>query len=154
VKALIFVFSVLCLNASAAPSVNTYGVGGGLFSDPPRTTTAIKGYDTVAYFLESRPVKGLEKFSHTWKDATWLFASQENLDKFKADPDRWAPQYGGYCAYGVANGYLVKIEPEEFTVVDGKLYLNYDSGVTKKWKKDIAGYVATANGKFPKLLRE
>lgn len=137
--------------AFAAPAINTLKRG---FISESATGVAINGYDTVAYFTEKKPVKGSEAFKHTWNGATWQFASQQHLDLFKAEPEKYAPQYGGYCAYGVAQGYLVSIEPEQFTVLDGKLYLNYDAGVQKKWTKDIAGYNQTANGKFSDLLKK
>jgi hypothetical protein len=73
---------------------------------------------------------------------------------FKANPEKYAPQYGGYCAYGVTQGYLVKVDPEQFSVIDGKLYLNYDADVQAKWKKDTAGYITSANAKFPALLKK
>ena len=146
---------LITLTAFAAqPPINTYGAGGSFFTDPPRTDVAIKGYDTVAYFTESKAVKGSDQFQTTWKEAKWKFASKANLDAFKANPEKFAPQYGGYCAYGVAQGYLVKIEPEEFKVIDGKLYLNYDEDVSKKWKKDTAGYIKTANKNFPEALNK
>lgn len=113
---------------------------------------AIRGYDTVAYFTQGKPVEGMDKFSTDWKGATWKFSSQEHLDLFKNEPEKYAPQYGGYCAYGVAQDALVKIEPEFWTVVDEKLYLNYDAGVQKKWEKDIPGFIANANSKFDSLL--
>jgi YHS domain-containing protein len=119
-----------------------------------RTDTAINGYDTVAYFTEGKPVKGQDSFVHSWKGATWKFASQANLDRFKADPEQYAPQYGGYCAYGVAKGNLVKVEPEQFTVLDGKLYLNFDADVQKLWLKDPQGFNKTADVKFPQLLAQ
>ena len=72
-----------------------------------------------------------------WKGATWYFASAANRDRFKQNPERWAPQYGGYCAYGVAQGYAVKIEVDQWSVVDGKLYLNYSRSVQRTWKQDI-----------------
>jgi YHS domain-containing protein len=136
------------LALAAEPSVNT--LRNSFFGS--RTDTAINGYDTVAYFNAGRPVKGDERFVHEWMGAKWLFSSQANLDLFKANPERWAPQYGGYCAYGVAQGKLVKVEPEQFTVRDGRLYLNYDADVQATWLKDPAGYVRTADGKFRSLL--
>jgi len=96
------------------------------------------GYDTVAYFTMGKPVKGSPDFATEWKGATWQFSSAENLEKFKANPAAFAPQYGGYCAYGVAKGSLVKGEPEQWKIVDGKLYLNYSAGVQKTWAKDAA----------------
>jgi YHS domain-containing protein len=140
--------------AFAAPRINTFGTGGGYFSDPPRTDVAIRGYDPVAYFTDGKPVPGKPEFSTEYEGAKWQFASQDHLDKFKADPARFAPQYGGYCAYGVANGNLVKIEPDQWTIIDGKLYLNYDADVQKKWKKDPAGYNQQADAKFDALLKK
>jgi YHS domain-containing protein len=119
-----------------------------------RTDTAINGYDTVAYFTVGKPVMGNDAFALDWMGAKWKFASQANLDLFKASPEKYAPQYGGYCAYGVAQGDLVKVEPDQFTVLGGKLYLNYDADVHAKWRKDPAGYIKTADAKFSALLRK
>ena len=85
---------------------------------------AIRGYDPVAYFTQGKPVKGSREYTHQWNGATWRFASAQNRERFAAAPAKYAPQYGGYCAYGVASGYAVKIEPDAWSVVDGKLYLN------------------------------
>ena len=134
--------------ALAAPEINT--LKGSFFGG--RSDTAILGYDTVAYFTENKPVKGNNQFVTEWKGAKWKFASQKHLDMFTANPEKYAPQYGGYCAYGVANDYLVKIEPDQFTIVDGKLYLNYDNDVQAKWLQDIAGYIRDADQKFIGLL--
>ncbi|MEM7377682.1 MAG: YHS domain-containing (seleno)protein, partial [Pseudomonadota bacterium] len=95
---------------------------------------------------------GDDRYTTTWEGATWRFASQAHLDLFTADPTKYAPQYGGYCAYGVAEGGLVKIEPEAWTITDGKLYLNYDKKIQRKWEKDIAGYNERADQKFDALL--
>ncbi|MEN8663845.1 MAG: YHS domain-containing (seleno)protein [Polycyclovorans sp.] len=135
----------------AAPPVNTLKPG--LFG-ASTTDTAIVGYDPVAYFTEGRPVPGSDAHVHTWKGAKWKFASAAHLEMFKAHPERYAPQYGGYCAYGVAKGDLVKIDPEAFAVIDGKLYLNYDSGIQKKWARDPQGYIKAADPKFPGLLEQ
>lgn len=140
--------------AHAAPPINTYGEGGGFFSDPKRTDTAIRGYDPVAYFTDGRPVPGSDRFVHEWMGARWKFASQAHLDLFRTDPAKYAPQYGGYCAYGVAEGHMVKIEPDQWAVIDGKLYLNYDKGVSKTWAKDPAGYIRKADAAFADLLKK
>ncbi len=118
-----------------------------------RSDTAINGYDTVAYFTLGKPVKGQDSLVHEWNGAKWKFSSQAHLDLFKASPEKYAPQYGGYCAYGVAQGYLVKVEPDQFTVRDGKLFLNYDADVQAKWLKDVPGYAKTADAKFTSLLK-
>ncbi len=137
----------------AVEAVNTFGAGGSFFSDPDRTGVAIKGTDTVAYFTQNKPVPGKDEFSMSWKSAKWKFSSKENLELFKANPEKYAPQYGGYCAYGVAKDNLVKIEPELFTILDGKLYLNYDADIMAKWKKDPKGYIKIADEKFNSLIK-
>lgn len=113
---------------------------------------AIRGYDPVAYFTQARPVKGSREFTHQWNGATWRFMSAENRERFAAAPEKYAPQYGGYCAYGVANGYAVKIEPDAWSVVDGKLYLNYDKRVQASWKSDVPGYIRKADANWPGVL--
>jgi YHS domain-containing protein len=116
------------------------------------TDTAINGYDSVAYFTQNAPVKGLDAYTYDYKGAKWKFASQANLDLFRANPEKYAPQYGGYCAYGVATDSLVKIDPNQFTIHEGKLYLNYNASVQKDWLKDIPGYNRKADAKFQSLL--
>ena len=145
VLALLFASAAL----AAEPPVNT--LKNSLFGG--RTDTAINGYDTVAYFTVGKPVKGQDSLVYEWNGAKWKFSSQANLDLFKGSPEKYAPQYGGYCAYGVAQGNLVKVEPDQFTVHDGKLYLNYDAEVQAKWLKDIPGYNKAADAKFPSLLK-
>ncbi|HEX6318414.1 MAG TPA: YHS domain-containing (seleno)protein [Burkholderiales bacterium] len=120
-----------------------------VFSD---ASGAIRGYDPVAYFTEGRPVKGSKEFTHRWNGAEWRFASAENRARFAAAPEKYAPQYGGYCAFGVAGGYAVKIEPDAWSVVDGKLYLNYDRSVQASWKKDVPGYIRKADANWPAVL--
>ena len=106
-------------SALAKSPINTIGSPG----------VAIKGYDPVAYFEQGGPRKGLAKFSHKHKRVIWRFSSAQNLALFKTDPGKYEPAYGGYCAYGVAQGYLVKIEPNAWKIVGGRLYLNYDKSV-------------------------
>lgn len=113
---------------------------------------AIKGYDPVAYFTSGEPVKGKADFTYNWKDADWYFSSQENLDKFKAEPETYAPQFGGYCAFGVSKGALYKIEPDAWKIVDGKLYLNYSKGIQKKWEANQADFIKQANDNWPKVI--
>ncbi|MEM6623316.1 MAG: YHS domain-containing (seleno)protein [Pseudomonadota bacterium] len=113
---------------------------------------ALKGYDAVAYHLERRPVKGSKDFALEWKDAVWLFSSAENRDLFQADPDRWAPQYGGYCAWGIAKDRVVGINPTIFRIFDDKLYLNLNMTVHKEWLGSHSGFIARANEKWPDIL--
>lgn len=112
---------------------------------------AIGGYDPVAYFTESKPVKGNPDFSYAYKDATWLFSSAANRDAFKAAPDKYMPQYGGYCAYGTSQGHKAPTEPEAWTIVDGKLYLNYNPKVKTKWSENQAENIKAADQQWPKL---
>ena len=119
----------------------------GFFSDK-----AVGGYDTVAYFTESEPVKGKDQFSYEYKGATWLFGSQENLDKFKMEPQTYAPQYGGYCAWAVAMNKTAKGDPKYWNIEDGKLYLNYNQDIQSKWVKDKPGFITKANQNWPGVL--
>jgi YHS domain-containing protein len=113
------------------------------------TGTAIEGYDPVAYFEQGRPVEGDGDYAHEWMGATWYFASAENRDLFAADPEKYAPQYGGYCAWAVANGYTAKIDPQAWAVVDDKLYLNYSLDVQKQWQADVPGNITKGDANWP-----
>ncbi len=115
---------------------------------------AIKGYDPVAYFVAGAPMIGRRELSVEYGGVRWQFASAENKARFEMEPDKYLPAYGGYCAYGVAQGYLVKIEPEAWAIKDGRLYLNYDAQVQKQWEKDWTGYVETARKSWPLLIKK
>ncbi len=113
---------------------------------------AVGGYDPVAYFTVGKPVKGREDIALQHDGVTWRFASVENRDAFRADPAKFAPQYGGYCAWAVAEGYTAKGDPEAWRITDGKLYLNYNKSVQKTWEKDIPGNVRRGDANWPKVL--
>jgi YHS domain-containing protein len=119
-----------------------------------RNGVAIGGYDPVAYFDEERPVKGAPEFRAEFQGATFQFASADHRDRFAAKPEEFAPQYGGYCAYGTAKGYKAKIDPEAFTVVQGKLYLNYSDAVQTRWLSDIPGYIQQADANWPEVQKQ
>lgn len=106
---------------------------------------AINGYDAVAYFTKSAPVKGNKKYHYQWKNNNWYFSSAEHLAMFKESPEKYAPQYGGFCAFAAANNALAKTEPEAWSIVDGKLYLNYSLKVQGKWTKNQAGFIKKAD---------
>ena len=115
---------------------------------------AIKGYDPVAYFNMNKPVKGVAEHNFAYKGSNFVFASKENRDAFAAAPEKYAPQYAGYCAYGVAaGGAKVDIDPKAFAVVDGKLYLNVNAAVQKRWSADIPGFIKTADDKWPEVSK-
>ncbi|MEM6677248.1 MAG: YHS domain-containing (seleno)protein [Pseudomonadota bacterium] len=144
--------AALALTLAIAPVAATTAVAA---EDPIYQTlfgTAIDGTDPVAYFTEGRPVDGSSEFSHEWNGATWLFSSAENRDLFVADPERYAPQYGGYCAWAVAQGYTASTDPDAWAIVDDKLYLNYNQDVQTRWNKDIPGFIASADGNWPTVL--
>ena len=113
---------------------------------------AIRGTDPVAYFTDGRPVEGSAEFELEWNGATWRFSSAAHRDLFRADPQRYAPQYGGYCAWAVSQGYTASTDPEAWRIVDGKLYLNYSADVQRKWERDVAGFIAKADAAWPRLL--
>jgi YHS domain-containing protein len=134
-------FSLLLLLAAPALAGPVNETGG----------IAIKGYDPVAYFTDAKAVKGSPAHQHAWRGATWHFASAEHRDAFAADPEKYAPRYGGFCAYGVAQGYKVQIDPEAWSIVDGVLYLNYSPSVKRDWLKDTTGYITKADANWPGL---
>ena len=117
-----------------------------------RGGAAMQGHDAVAYFKDAKPVRGRAEYKADFQGSTFLFASQANRDAFVADPARYAPQYGGYCAFGVAGGYKAAIDPAAFTVRDGKLYLNYSPAVQKQWSADIPGFLAKADKNWPAVV--
>jgi YHS domain-containing protein len=106
---------------------------------------AIRGYDPVAYHTEMTAVKGDPAYTYVYNDAQWHFSSERNLDLFRSDPPRFAPEYGGYCAYAMSRGLVVSIDPEAWKIADGKLYLNYSAGVRETWLEDVPGNIARAN---------
>lgn len=124
--------------------------------DPINTTffgnVAIEGYDPVAYFLQNQAVKGNERFELEWQGATWRFSSDQNQALFEANPSHYAPQYGGYCAYAVSQGSTAGIDPDQFTIVNNKLYLNYNAKIQKKWLENRDGFIEQANRNWPGVL--
>ncbi|MDJ0510317.1 MAG: YHS domain-containing (seleno)protein [Crocosphaera sp.] len=115
---------------------------------------AIKGTDPVAYFVDGQAVKGNSEFSHQWAGTTWWFKSAEHRDLFVKEPEKYAPQYGGFCAWAVSNNYTAPIDPEAWKIVDGKLYLNYDANIQKRWNKNIPNNIVKADANWPKLANK
>jgi hypothetical protein len=109
---------------------------------------AVHGHDVVAYFRGGAPELGSDKYAYAHKGGAYRFANQANLDAFKADPEKYVPAFGGFCAYGVAVGKKFDGDPRYWKIVDGRLYLNLNADIAAKWNEDIPGYVATANGKW------
>ena len=115
---------------------------------------AIRGYDVVAFFTVSTPVKGEEQYSFVWKNSIWLFSSLENKELFQNNPEKYAPQYGGYCAYGMSGGYKAPTVIETWKIVDKKLYFNYSLKVQELWNKDIPGHIQKADGNWQKVRNQ
>ena len=113
---------------------------------------AIRGYDPVAYFVLGEPTEGRARYSTKWQGAIYRFSSAENLALFKSDPKRYAPQYGGYCAYAVSKGYTASTDPEAWSIVNGKLYLNFSPAIRKRWSRDIPANVRAADRNWPGVL--
>lgn len=115
---------------------------------------ALRGYDPVAYFNESKPVKGTKDFIYHWNGADWYFSNLENMETFKASPEKYAPQYGGYCAFGMSNGYKAPIDPQAWTIVEGKLYLNYNKEVQQSWNKNQNEFINKADENWPQVANK
>ena len=113
---------------------------------------ALDGYDPVAYFTEKMSKPGMAEFKTSWNGVDWYFASAENMKAFIATPEKFAPQYGGFCAYAAAKGALAPGDPNAWTVVDGKLYVNFSPAVKVEWTKDIPGYIIKADKNWPTLM--
>lgn len=115
---------------------------------------AIRGFDPVAYFTQGKAIPGSATHSHRWQEATWHFASAEHLDLFVAEPSRYAPRYGGYCAWAVSQGYTADVDPQVWKIVDGRLYLNHDERVRRKWEANQADSIRKADIQWPKIRAE
>ena len=113
---------------------------------------ALGGTDPVAYFTQGQPVAGSPQHALMWRGATWHFASDAHRAAFEANPEGYAPQYGGWCAWAVAEGYTASTTPKAWRIVDGKLYLNYSNGVKRRWERDIPGNISRANANWPGVL--
>ncbi len=147
----VLLFAVLLFQAaapfSAAPAAAKEPVYTGIFS-----SLAVSGYDPVAYFVAGRPVAGRKAFEFEWNGATWRFANAANRTAFAADPEKFAPQYGGYCAWAVSQGGTASSDPEAWRIVAGKPYLNYSTSVQRRWVQDVPGNIAKADKNWPGVL--
>ena len=128
-----------------------------IYADEPVFQTsqgAIDGYDAVAYFTESKALAGKPELSTQWNGAQWRFASAANLAEFKAQPEKYAPQFGGYCAFAVGSGYTAKSDPHAWHVEGGKLYLNYDSSVQSQWMPRRGELIAAGQRNWPGVIQD
>ena len=143
------VAAIFLLSLSAVAAADKAPVYTGLFSK-----TALKGYDAVAYFEAGEPRKGDDDYSFEWQGVRWLFESADNRDAFAANPERFAPQYGGYCAWAVSQGYTASGDPTVWAIVDDKLYVNYNKEIGERWQGDAKGFIVLADGYWPKVLSD
>jgi hypothetical protein len=112
---------------------------------------ALKGYDPVAYFTEGKAIQGRKEFTYEYADAKWRFVNAANRALFAHDPEKYAPQYGGYCAWGISQGKFFDGDPQVWRIVNGKLYVNYNKEIEKTWEQDTPGFIAKADGLWPNL---
>ncbi len=133
---------MLVLTASSLFAQNPYNVD--------KAGVAIKGYDVVAYFSDGKPAQGKVEFTHEWHGAKWQFTSAEHRDAFKAAPEKYAPEYGGFCAWGMTKGYKASVEPTAWKIVNNKLYLNYNAEVQQSWSKEVSSMIRTADEQWSK----
>jgi YHS domain-containing protein len=136
-------FAAAASLASAAAPINT-----GWFSD-----LTLKGYDPVAYFTDGKPVEGSTDYTFKWNGATWRFASAAHRDQFAKEPAKYAPQFGGYCAWAMTRGDKADIDPACWKIVDSKLYLNYSKDIQAQWAQNIPDNIAKANAQWQKLAQ-
>lgn len=116
---------------------------------------AIGGYDLTSYFTGAgTPVKGVAQFAATHQGVTYHFATAANRDAFRASPARFLPQYGGYCAWAVSQGYTAPGRPQHYRVVNGKLYLNYNGSIQDRWARDVPGNITKGNANWPNALKK
>lgn len=145
----IFILLTLVFTAFAAPAFAD--------EDPIYTSwqnnLAIEGYDVVSFY-SGVPLEGNEDLAYEFKGADWWFSTQANLDLFRTNPNAFVPQYGGYCAWAVAKDKLAKGDPEYWYVEDGKLYLNFNKRIKKKWSRDIPGFIKKADANWPMILED
>ncbi len=135
------------LAAAPAAMADDSPVYTGTFSDD-----ALQGYDAVAYFKQGKAVEGEKKFSTRYKGAEWKFSSLENLNAFISNPEKYAPQYGGHCAWAAAQGKTAKGDAKNWTIVDDKLYLNYNDDIQSKWETDKRNLITQADAKWPEVI--
>ena len=141
IRNLAAVISLLVFTASASAELMNARPGG----------VAVKGYDVVAYFTKGAPVRGDEKIELVWRDVRWRFSNEQHRTLFEADPERYAPRYGGFCAGGVALGRTSPIDPEAFVIVEGKLYLNFDAPTAEEVRANPEVILPKADANWEKM---
>ena len=126
-------------------------------ADPVNKTAsglAVRGYDIVGYFADGKPVKGKKVFQVQWNGAVWHFSNAEQRDQFEVNPEKYAPEFGGYCAWAVSQNSIVDADPHVWSIVDGKLYLNYNKEVQKTWKRNMEQFIVDGDRNWPEVLKQ
>jgi YHS domain-containing protein len=141
----------ICRMFGALTLVAALSAAPALAGDVTHSTPGVSGYDPVAYFTDGKAMRGSGYHVATYEGIAYAFTSAAHKKAFEADPARYLPAYGGYCAYGVAVGKKFVADPEAWKIVDGKLYLNLDKGIQEKWEKDIPGYIEKASANWPDI---
>ncbi|EPJ48014.1 MAG: hypothetical protein OFPI_31090 [Osedax symbiont Rs2] len=136
---------------TAAMAISQFSFAADIEANADDNDIAIKGYDPVAYFTQGKAMQGSHKYSATYKNAIYHFSNANNRDLFKANAEKFAPQYGGFCAMGVAMKLKFDTDPQAWRIVDQKLYLNLSKTVQKKWLSDIPGHIDTAENNWGEL---
>lgn len=121
-------------------------------ADYPANDLAIGGYDAVAYHTQKAAVAGNGQFRIRWKDAEWQFSTQANRDLFAKEPEKYAPQYGGHCAFAVAGGSTAAGDPNVWDVINGRLYINLSTGTQSIWRRDTAGMIQRGDQNWPRVI--
>ena len=149
VSRIFFLFSLLVISGQF--STHAFAAKDLIYT-PLFSNLAIRGYDTVAYFKENKALEGESDYEFKWQGATWRFSNAENLDLFRANPEKYAPQYGGYCGWAVAHNKTASIEPDKFDIHDGKLYLSYSAKIQDQWLADKENLIVKADKNWPGVL--
>ncbi len=138
------------ISAIALIAISSNAIAGSNYHSTP----AVQGYDVVTYHTDKRPLRGNGNYTANHDGATYTFSSKENMQTFKASPEKYIPAYNGYCAFGVSVGKKFIGDPEVYRVINGKTYLNLDSGIQAQWLKDTDGRIVTADKKWPKIKKK
>lgn len=120
---------------------------------PWSSNVAVGGYDVVSFY-SGKPRKGTTKFFYEHEGARWLFVSERSRDTFIGNPERYAPAYGGYCAWALAKGKLAKGSPKHWSLVDGQLFLNFNGRIKKRWDVDRTRFIEKADANWPEVLED
>lgn len=145
-RLLLIALFALCSNFASAANKTLVNID--------KTGLGLKGYDPVAYFTENRPVKGDPQFVSTYNGVRYQFASAADKNAFDANPSKYEPQFGGFCAYAASEGHTAKIEPDAFEVLNGRLLLQYDRDIRERFDKEPQGRLKKADSNWPAIVEK